>query len=99
MSEGADRLEQRPAPTWADRMRARNGEGGGPDPSWMAFLAQEWTAAVGNEGSGGADCSVTGRAADLYYALWHRAAGDDLAVSGDAAVLDLFADSVHIRWS
>ena len=26
-----------------------NGSGGGPDPTWMAFLASEWSAAVGNE--------------------------------------------------
>ena len=71
------------------------------DAAWLLLLGADGvttTATVGHEGSGGADCSVTGRAADLYYALWHRAAGDDLAVSGDAAVLDLFADSVHIRW-
>ena len=28
MSEGADRVDQRPTPSWADRVRARNGEGG-----------------------------------------------------------------------
>jgi hypothetical protein len=26
-----------------------NGTGGGPDPSWMAFLATEWTASIGTE--------------------------------------------------
>ncbi|MGE5181345.1 MAG: TolB family protein [Acidobacteriota bacterium] len=30
-------------------VKGGNGAGGGPDPSWMAFLASEWTAAVGTE--------------------------------------------------
>lgn len=32
-------------------VKGGNGTGGGPDPSWMAFLASEWTAAVGTETS------------------------------------------------
>ncbi len=30
-------------------VKGGNGSGGGPDPSWMAFLASEWSAAVGTE--------------------------------------------------
>ncbi len=42
-----------------------NGTGGGPDPSWTAFLATEWMAAIGNEESltyqvRGADSTMPG---------------------------------------
>ncbi len=42
-----------------------NGAGGGPDPSWTAFLASEWMAAIGNEQSltyqvRGADSTMPG---------------------------------------
>ena len=44
-----------------------------------------------------ARCS--GAAADLYLALWNRAGPEGLVVEGDADVLDLFLDTVHVRWS
>jgi hypothetical protein len=47
----------------------------------------------------GADCSVRGRAADLYLALWNRTGPVALAIEGDRAVLSLFLDQVHVRWS
>jgi len=47
----------------------------------------------------GADCTVSGTAADMYRALWNRADGNVLAVRGDRSVLDLFRSSVKIRWS
>ena len=47
----------------------------------------------------GADCSVRGPAADLYLALWNRTGPEALAVEGDRAVLGLFLDQVHVRWS
>jgi uncharacterized protein (TIGR03083 family) len=46
-----------------------------------------------------ATCTVTGRASDLYLALWNRAAADDLTVTGVRAVLGQFSESVRIRWS
>jgi uncharacterized protein (TIGR03083 family) len=45
------------------------------------------------------DCLVTGRAEDIYLALWNRRPASALGVSGDAGVLDLFLDRVHVRWS
>jgi uncharacterized protein (TIGR03083 family) len=45
-----------------------------------------------------ADCTVSGRAADLHPALWHRPSAP-LAVAGDAALFDHFLASVAITWS
>ncbi len=46
-----------------------------------------------------AGATLRGRAADLYLALWNRGGADELRVDGDRGVLDLFLDSVHVRWS
>jgi hypothetical protein len=50
-------------------------------------------------GTAPADCTVTGSAADLYRALWHRQSANALTVDGDRGVLDHFLDRVHVRWS
>jgi uncharacterized protein (TIGR03083 family) len=47
----------------------------------------------------GAACTVTGRAGDLFRALWNRAGPDDLRISGERAVLGQFTEGVRIRWS
>lgn len=63
----------------------------GPDPV---------VATTGEAGATGeADCRVSGRASDLYLALWNRSGPGRLAVAGDADVLALFLDRVHVRWS
>ena len=46
---------------------------------------------------GSAACTVSGRAADLYLALWNRVRREELTVEGDDAVFGLFLDSVHVR--
>ena len=43
--------------------------------------------------------TVRGRAADLYLALWNRGGAEHLTVDGDRSALELFLDSVHVRWS
>ena len=55
--------------------------------------------AAGDDSLAGADCTVSGTAADMYRALWNRVDGNVLAVRGDRSVLDLFRSSVKIRWS
>jgi uncharacterized protein (TIGR03083 family) len=66
----------------------------------------DWDAVVGPDrvvtlpgGSGPADATVRGEASDLYQALWNRPITVPLDVAGDPAVLDLFLDRVHVRWS
>jgi uncharacterized protein (TIGR03083 family) len=46
-----------------------------------------------------AGCTISGRAEDLYLALWNRPPATALTVEGDRAIMDLFASQVQIRWS
>jgi uncharacterized protein (TIGR03083 family) len=70
------------------------------DAAWVLHLGPEGVSTApappgGNDG----DCSVRGAAADLYRALWNRSGPEELIVAGDGAVLGLFLDAVHVRWS
>ena len=42
-------------------------------------------------------CTVSGKASDLYFALWNRAGADPLRTEGDPGVLHQFAEVVRIR--
>ncbi len=71
------------------------------DASWVLHIGPEGvTTSTGQTPAGsGADCSVRGAAADLYLALWNRGGPEGLLAEGDADVLGLFLDTVHVRWS
>ena len=45
-----------------------------------------------------ADCVVRGTANDILLALWNRTTTESVDVSGQADIVDLFCDSIHIRW-
>jgi uncharacterized protein (TIGR03083 family) len=45
------------------------------------------------------DCTVSGRATDLYYLLWNRLEPDRVAVHGDRAVLGLWRERARVRWT
>jgi uncharacterized protein (TIGR03083 family) len=49
-------------------------------------------------GPGTADCTVTGSASDLHLFVWNRRGPEALDVAGDESLLDLWRDSVTIRW-
>jgi uncharacterized protein (TIGR03083 family) len=71
------------------------------DASWLLRLDEHGvttTPGTGNDPDS-AHCAVTGRAGDLYLALWNRAGADDLTVAGERAVLGRFSEGVRIRWS
>jgi uncharacterized protein (TIGR03083 family) len=46
-----------------------------------------------------ADCTVSGRAEDLYLALWNRGGLDQVDVRGDRAVIEQFRAQVQVSWS
>ena len=46
-----------------------------------------------------ADCMVSGRASDIYFALWNRADASRLTISGRREVFDLFRTRITIKWS
>lgn len=47
---------------------------------------------------GTADCTVAGKASDLYLLMWNRRRAEGLDVQGDARVLDLWRSQATIRW-
>jgi uncharacterized protein (TIGR03083 family) len=64
-----------------------------------------WTVHIGPTGvsqtpaTQPADCSIAGRASDIYYLLWNRCGTDRLRVQGDTGVLDLWRRLATVRWS
>lgn len=66
--------------------------------------ADAWTMTIGPDsrstvpGVQDADCTVTGRAADLYLLLWNRADPGGCTVDGDTGLLDLWRDTAKITW-
>jgi uncharacterized protein (TIGR03083 family) len=66
------------------------------DRDWSIRIGPEQVTVTDEPTEG--DCSVQGSASDLHLLLWNRGGTENLEVSGDAAMLDLWRDSVHIRW-
>lgn len=64
-----------------------------------------WLADVGpdrievSRDTGPADCTVRGSAHELYLLLWNRRTADGLDVDGDRSFLDVWRESVRVRWS
>ncbi len=69
------------------------------DAAWLLRLDDSGVTTTHAQRDVAAACTVTGKAGDLYLALWNRAPADDLAVEGERAVLGRFSDGVRIRWS
>ena len=54
---------------------------------------------TGLEDDGDPGCTVRGSASDLFLFLWNRRTPDGLDVTGDAALPDVWRESLRIRWS
>lgn len=69
------------------------------DAWWLLRMdADGVTTTASPSGAGhGAACTVSGKAHDLYVALWNRTDAGDLAFEGDRSVLDQFSGAVRIR--
>ena len=50
-------------------------------------------------GDGPADLILTGRAADLYLAVWNRGDGSAIEASGDLGFLEAWRANHQVRWS
>jgi uncharacterized protein (TIGR03083 family) len=66
--------------------------------AWVLDIGPQGASTVSGDGSGDAACTLSGKAGDLYLALWNRGGGDTLEAAGDRAVLDLFLEGVEVRW-
>jgi uncharacterized protein (TIGR03083 family) len=72
-----------------------------PEDSWLVTLGAEHVTAERGfaVAGGGADCTVSGGASDVYLTLWNRLPTNTLRTEGDATVLTDFCEKLHIRWS
>jgi uncharacterized protein (TIGR03083 family) len=66
----------------------------------------EWLVEIGPSGvrasrGGGkaSDCRVVDSASNLYLMLWNRRQGDGPEVSGDRHLIELWRQSIRVRWS
>ena len=89
---------------------ARRGRGPRVDVDCTLLISttdtgQSWHVRIGPAGylttrdGGTADCSVSGRASDIYLLLWNRGTPEALTVGGDAGVLGRWRKGATIRWS
>jgi uncharacterized protein (TIGR03083 family) len=66
---------------------------------------RDWRVAIGPNGPSvtreyaPADCSVSARTSDLFLLLWNRRSLQGLDVAGASELLELWRESVHVRWS
>jgi hypothetical protein len=86
-------------PPWgqAPRRPARTCAWGRPTPvptGWCIGLDRRVVSPEPDE----ADCSVRGRACELYLVAVEPPGAHGLEVRGDAAALDLWRHSVRVRW-
>ncbi|HEX2381796.1 MAG TPA: maleylpyruvate isomerase family mycothiol-dependent enzyme [Acidimicrobiales bacterium] len=67
------------------------------ESSWVVHVDPESVTVISGEGD--ADCTVAADASSLFMLLWNRTDRSDVDVAGDGAVLDLWHDTMQIRWS
>jgi uncharacterized protein (TIGR03083 family) len=73
----------------------------GPGRRWVVRMGPDRSEVARGSAAGPpgpADCSVTGRPADLYLLLWNRREPAGLEMRGDAGVLDAWRRGYHVRW-
>ena len=68
------------------------------DDRWLVAIAADGVTTT-RGATEAATCTVSGPATDVYLALWSRGDAGALTVDGDRSALELFLDTVHIRWS
>ncbi|MFE7319118.1 maleylpyruvate isomerase family mycothiol-dependent enzyme [Streptomyces sp. NPDC057555] len=68
-----------------------------PDAAWTVHLTPDASprtvrTPAGDEAAAAVDCTIEGRAEELYLTLWNRRPWDGLTVSGDASVPELWKE-------
>jgi uncharacterized protein (TIGR03083 family) len=67
--------------------------------SWRVTFAPTGLRPEADPLDGDADLVVTGDAPSLYVMLWNRRGADGLELGGEPDLLDLWRETVQIRWS
>jgi uncharacterized protein (TIGR03083 family) len=67
---------------------------------WLTEIGARITAHRGTGGARVAQCTLAGRASDLYLLLWNRLPDPgSVTVSGDSSVLELWRARVRVTWN
>lgn len=66
------------------------------DRTWLVGMSSD--AMQVSDDPADADCTVAGRASDLYLLLWNRLGRDAVEVAGDESVLDHWRRALQVRW-
>jgi uncharacterized protein (TIGR03083 family) len=70
------------------------------DAAWRVTVDPDRVEVARRDGGAiDADCVVSASASDLYLLLWNRAPRSVAEITGDANVLDLWSDTMQIRWA
>lgn len=77
-------------------LRVRTTDTGAGRDDWLARLSAD-PLSVERAVPGETDCTVSGRAEDLYLSFWNRGAYEKLQVTGDTSVLDLWQRTAAIE--
>jgi uncharacterized protein (TIGR03083 family) len=73
------------------RIRAADGTSGPVE--WWLRLSQDPPRVERTPGVGAADCTISGPAAALYLTLWNRGGYEDLDVTGDGSLAELWRNT------
>jgi uncharacterized protein (TIGR03083 family) len=68
------------------------------DRSWHVRIGPE-SRTITVDGDDTAQCTVRGRASDVYLSMWNRTPAAAVAVDGDESVLDLWSELARVSWS
>jgi uncharacterized protein (TIGR03083 family) len=82
----------------ADQLRTLSLQATDADAAWQVSVSPDGPRAA-REPPNTADCRVSATASDLFLLVWNRRAPTGLDVEGDASLLDLWRESVYVRWS
>lgn len=67
------------------------------DGEWLVLIGPDQVEVRREHAKG--DCAVRATASELQMLLWNRRTAEGLEIHGDATVLDLWREKVHVRWS
>jgi uncharacterized protein (TIGR03083 family) len=66
---------------------------------WLVRISEDKPHAEQVTGTVSADATLSGTASALYGALWNRLPWHEITVTGDADLVQLWSNSVRVRWS
>lgn len=69
------------------------------DTTWSVSLGPDGIRSGRDVPPEGADCLVSATASDIYMLLWNRLSPDATEVRGDRGVLQLWQETVRVRWA